>query len=71
MRVPVEVVVNVDLVRLDEVVVREIHLEVHAVLSADAKCVIVFGLNELDDRLGCVNNWLILGLLFASGEGCR
>mgnify|MGYP001660159693 CR=1 FL=1 len=65
-RVSVEVVVNVDLVRFDEVVVREIHLKVYAVLSADAERVIVFGLDKLDDRLGGVD-----GLLLATGEGCR
>ncbi len=66
MRVPVEVVVDVDLVRLDEVVVRELHLEVYAMLVSDAERVIVFGLDELDDWLGGV-----YGLLFATCEGCR
>lgn len=66
MRVSVEVVVDVDFVRLDEVIVRELHLEVDALLIADEEHPMLFGREKLDNGLGSIG-----GLLFATCEGCR
>ena len=66
MRVSVEVVVDVDFVRLDEVIVRELHLEVDALLIADEEHPMLFGREKLDNWFGCIG-----GLLFATCEGCR
>ena len=65
-RVSVEVVVDVDLVRLDEIVVREVHLEVDTVVIPSEVHAMILGCYEIDNRFGSIG-----GLLLASGEGCR
>lgn len=67
MRVSVEVVVDVDFVRLDEVIVRELHLEVDALLIADEEHPMLFGREQLDNGLGSIGGLLLL----ATCEGCR
>ena len=67
MRVSVEVVVDVDFVRLDEVIVRELHLEVDALLIADEEHPMLFGREKLDNGLGSIGGLLLL----ATCEGCR
>ena len=59
----IEVVVHIDLVRLQHHVVREIHLQMDAVCVTDQEGVAILRLFELDDRLRYVRV-----LLLTSGE---